>query len=122
MNTRLPAEKSLALAVTAGQSLKFAVLQGFSAKAEENEYLGALAIQAEQAGELQVRFAVDANGRLNVEAVTPLGRRVATTFVTQDASDEVQAQLFAQSPLPREAPASAVEKSSFLGGFKKLLG
>lgn len=120
-NTRLPAEKSLGVPVQANQPVRLAVLQGTAARAEENEYLGALALSSERAGELNVRFAVSADGRLTLSATTPTGKQAQVQFVTADASDEAQAQLLAESPLPGEEGARPT-RSGLFGGLKKLFG
>ncbi|MFT3706759.1 MAG: TIGR02266 family protein [Archangium sp.] len=120
-NTRLPAEKSLSLPVQANQTLKFAVMQGTSARAEENEYLGALSLQAERAGEMNVRFAVTADGRLSLSATTPTGKAATVQFTTNEASEEAQARLLAESPLPGE-DATRPTRSGLFTGLKKLFG
>lgn len=120
-NTRLPAEKSLALPVQANQQLKFAVMQGTSARADENEYLGALSVMAERAGELNIRFAVTSDGRLSLSATTPTGKQAAVQFATSEASEALQAQLLAESPLPGEE-AMRPSKSGLFTGLKKLFG
>ncbi len=99
-NTRLPAEKSLTLPVQANQALKFAVMQGTSTRAEENEYLGALSLQCDRAGEMNVRFAVTADGRLSLSATTPTGKQAEVHFATNEASEEAQLKLLSESPLP----------------------
>ncbi len=121
-NTRLPAEKSLTLPVQAQQTLKFAVMQGTSARAEENEYLGALSLQSERAGELNVRFAVSADGRLQLSATTPTGKRAEVQFTTTEASEAAQEQLLLESPLPGEDDATRSSKSGIFGGLKRLFG
>ena len=121
-NTRLPAEKNLTLPVQAQQTLKFAVMQGTSARAEENEYLGALSLQAERAGEMNVRFAVSADGRLHLSATTPTGKRAEVQFATSEASEAAQEELLLQSPLPGEDDATRSSKSGLFGGLKRLFG
>lgn len=120
-NTRLPAEKSLTLPVLANQALKFAVMQGTSPRAEENEYLGALSLQSERAGEMSVRFAVTADGRLSLSATTPTGKQAEVHFATSEASEEAQARLLSESPLPGEEVARS-SKSGLFTGLKKLFG
>jgi molecular chaperone DnaK (HSP70) len=120
-NTRLPAEKSLALPVQANQQLKFAVMQGTSSRADENEYLGALLVTAERSGEMNVRFAVTADGRLSLSATTPTGKEAAVQFATSEASEALQAQLLAESPLPGEE-AMRPSRSGLFTGLKKLFG
>ncbi|MFO0594203.1 MAG: TIGR02266 family protein [Myxococcaceae bacterium] len=120
-NTRLPAEKTLALPVQAAQPLRFAVMQGMSTRAEENEYLGALSLQVERAGEVSVRFAVSADGRLTLSATTPTGKQAEVQFVTMEASEEAQARLLAESPLPGEE-ANRPTRSGLFTGLKKLFG
>ncbi|MDP1822959.1 MAG: TIGR02266 family protein [Archangium sp.] len=121
-NTRLPAEKSLTLPVLAQQTLKFAVMQGTSVRAEENEYLGALSLQSERAGEMNVRFAVSADGRLHLSATTPTGKRAEIQFATSEASEAAQEALLLESPLPGEDDATRSSKSGLFGGLKRLFG
>ncbi len=120
-NTRLPAQKTLAIPVQAGQTIKFAVFQGNSGRADENEYLGALAVGSDRAGELTVRFAVAADGRLTLSAATPTGKQAEMQFSTAEASDAVVEELLAQSPLPGDDDASRGGKGLF-GGLKRLFG
>ena len=119
-NTRLPAEKSLTLPVLAQQTLKFAVMQGTSVRADENEYLGALSLLSERAGEMNVRFAVSADGRLHLSATTPTGKRAEIHFATSEASEAAQEQLLLESPLPNEEDVRS--KSGLFGGLKRLFG
>ncbi len=121
-NTRLPAEKSLTLPVQANQTLKFAVMQGTSVRAEENEYLGALSLKSERAGELNVRFAVSADGRLHLSATTPTGKTAEVHFATSEASEAAQEQLLLQSPLPGEDDVTRSSKSGLFGGLRRLFG
>lgn len=120
-NTRLPAEKALTLPVQANQVLRFAVMQGMSVRADENEYLGALSVNAERAGELNIRFAVSTDGRLSLSATTPTGKQTAVEFSTTEASEAVQAQLLADSPLPGDE-AMRPSRSGLFTGLKKLFG
>ena len=99
-NTRLPAEKAFALPVEAQQTLQFAVMQGTSNRAEENEYLGALSIQAERSGDLNVRFCVSAEGRPTLSLPRPPAKRTEVHFSTAEASESAVQQLLAESPLP----------------------
>lgn len=118
-NTRLPAEKTLAVPVQAGKVVKVAVFQGSAPKAEENEYLGAFHAGADRSGELGLRFAVTADGRLTLSATSPSGRQSEMTFSTSDASDEVHAQLLADAPLPGEEDP---QQKGLLVGLKRLFG
>jgi molecular chaperone DnaK len=120
-NTRLPANKAISVRAEANQPLRFAVFQGAAARAEDNEYLGALTVVSDRPGDVTVRFAVSADGRLTASAATPTGKEASATFSTADASDEVCQQLFAESPLPgedEERPAS----TGLFGGLKRLFG
>ena len=122
-NTRLPAEKNLTLPVLAQQTLKFAVMQGTSARAEENEYLGALSLMSERAGEMNVRFAVSADGRLHLSATTPTGKQAEMKFATAEASEAAQEQLLLESPLPGEDDGTRRSSPSGLfGGLRRLFG
>lgn len=114
-NTRLPAEKTLAVPV-ADQPIEVAVFQGTNSRADENEYLGALHAAPDKPGELLLRFAVSADGRLEVATV---GRKGIATFSTADASDAVRARLFADAPLPGEEDT---ERKGLFTGLKRLFG
>ncbi len=114
-NTRLPAEKTLTVPVF-DQPIEVAVFQGTSVRADENEYLGALQATPDKPGELLLRFAVSADGRLDVATV---GRKGAATFSTADASDETRARLYAEAPLPGEEGG---EQKGLFKGLKRLFG
>ena len=118
-NTRLPAEKTLTVPAPAGRAMHLAVFQGASARADENDYLGALRTTVERAGDVSLRFAVSADGRLLLTATTPSGRQAEVVFTTQEASDEMQAQLLAEAPLPGEAERPVSGRAGF---FSKLFG
>ncbi|MBI3184582.1 MAG: TIGR02266 family protein [Myxococcales bacterium] len=118
-NTRLPAEKAIALPLKAGQSLSVAVYQGPSAMAEENEYLGSLQLVAQKSGELSLSFAVSPDGRLEVSGADHSGRSSTVRLATADASDEVRAALLAEAPLPGEESA---EGGGLLRGIRRLFG
>ncbi len=118
-NTRLPAEKTFSLPVQASQALRLAVFQGQARRAEENDYLGALATTVDRSGDLTLRFSVSADGLLLLSATSPTGRQAEVAFATQEASDEVQASLFAEAPLPGEDDKPVGARSGF---FKKLFG
>lgn len=119
-NTRLPAEKTLIIPVEAHVPVALAVFQGSAPRAEDNEYLGVLHALCERAGDLQLRFAVSADGRLALTATTPLAQKIEATFCTSQASDEVQAKVLAEAPLPSEDNRSS--KSGLFSGFKRLFG
>jgi hypothetical protein len=122
-NTRLPAEKVLAIPVQANQALKLAVFQGNSTRADENEYLGALSVASDRPGELTVKFSVAGDGRLTLSAATPTGKQAQVRFSTADAPDEIVQQLFADSPLPGEDEgARPAGGTGLFGGLKRLFG
>lgn len=114
-NTRLPAEKTLSVPLN-GKPVEVAVFQGTNPRADENEYLGAVLAVSDKPGELQLKFAVSADGRLDVGSA---GRRGSVTFSTADASDEVRSRLFAEAPLPGE---EEVDSKGLFKGLKRLLG
>lgn len=118
-NTRLPAEKSLSLPVQGHRPLRLAIFQGSSLRADENEYLGALAVTSERGGDLAVRFVVTADGRLALSATTPDGQHLGAHFSTLEAPDAVQAELLAEAPLP-EADGRGAE--GLLRGLQRLFG
>ncbi len=96
------------------------MLQGTSPRAEENEYLGALTLTSERQGELNISFQVGADGRLTLTATTPTGKEAQVEFSTVEASDEVHAQLLAESPLPGEDAQTT--PSGLFRGIKRLFG
>jgi molecular chaperone DnaK (HSP70) len=114
-NTRLPAEKTLTVPA-ATPAVEVAVFQGTSGRADENDYLGALQLPVEKAGELLVRFSVSSDGRLDLSLA---GRPGKLTFSTTDASDQVREKLFAESPLPGEEDPSS---KGLFKGLKRLFG
>jgi uncharacterized protein (TIGR02266 family) len=117
-NTRLPADKTLEVPIAAETPLQLAVFQGTAAKAEDNEYLGALHVVPERAGELSVRFSVSSDGRLDLSASGP-GGKAQISFSTTDASDEIRAAILAAAPLPGEEDSG---RRGLLSGLKKLFG
>jgi molecular chaperone DnaK len=121
-NTRLPAEKTLAIPVDAGQPVALAVFQGAAPTAEDNEYLGVLRATFDRAGEAAVRFALSTDGRLTVSATSPSGRETATTFAAADAPDSLKAELLAQCALPGDPPPRGPAAPRLLTGLKKLFG
>ncbi len=117
-NTRLPADKTLELPVAADAPVQLAIFQGTASRAEDNEYLGALHVVPEKAGDLSVRFSVSSDGRLDLSAAGP-GGKARITFSTADASDEIRAAILAAAPLPGEEEAG---RKGLLSGLKKLFG
>lgn len=117
-NTRLPAEKSLQIPVRAEQALHLAFVQGEGARAEENEYLGALNLAFRQAGEASVECSLSVDGRLSIVARSPSGERAEAQLATLTAPDSILQGLLAQAPLP---PDSA-ERSTLISGIKRLFG
>ena len=118
-NTRLPAEKTLQVPVLPNQPISIAVFQGSNPRAEENDYLGALTAVTDKPGELALRFSVTTDGRLTLSATTPTGKNVEMTFATGEATDDVQAKLLAEAPLPGE---DDVKAKGLLTGIKRLFG
>ncbi len=118
-NTRLPADKTLAVPVKQGQPTRIAVFQGTAEQAEDNEYLGALQLVGDRTGDVEVRFAVSPDGRLALSATAPGGKPCDAAFTTADASDAVRTALLAEAPLPFQEPEAGGTKG-LLGGFKRL--
>lgn len=118
-NTRLPAEKTLGLSVSAGVPLGVAIFQGDATVAEENEYLGCLQLAPDKSGEANLRFMLSPDGILQVYATGP-GARAEVAMATGDASDEVRQALWANAPLPGESESP--KEGGLLGGIKKLFG
>lgn len=119
-NTRMPCRKSLSLPVGPGGLLRLALYQGDSPNAEENEFLGALTLQAEVRGELSIGFELSRDGVLALSARTPDGRAATVTMATEDAPDEVRAALLAEAPLPGDEAEDG--GPGLLGGIRRLFG
>ncbi len=114
-NTRLPVEKSYAVAWPPGAPVKLAVYQGDAPLAEENEYLGALTLDAPEEGDLAVVFSLSDEGVLTLSARAPNGSAAASAFATVDAPPDIRAALLAAAPLPPVSP-----EPGLLGGLKRL--
>jgi molecular chaperone DnaK len=114
-NTRLPVEKSYTVAKAPGAPLKLAVYQGDADQVEENEYLGALTLDAPGYGELAVVFSLSPDGVLTLSAGAPDGYEAACSFATAEAPPEVRASLLASAPLPPAEP-----DPGFLEGLRRL--
>jgi molecular chaperone DnaK len=117
-NLSLPAEKTCTVPVGAGRAVRLAVYQGESAVAEQNEYLGALQVEAVTGREVNLVFSVSRDGVLAIFLRNEEGERVALTLATADAPDHVRRELLACAPLPDEDPHAR----SLLGGLRKLFG
>jgi uncharacterized protein (TIGR02266 family) len=117
-NTRLPAEKTLALPVTPGP-LALALFQGPSLLAPENEYLGALLLNVERPGEAEVHFSLSQDGTLSLAATLPGAKRQPVTLASEMLEDADLEALLARSPLegqPENRPGG------LLSGIRKLFG
>ncbi|WP_241758514.1 Hsp70 family protein [Myxococcus landrumensis] len=116
--TRLPAGKTLVLPAAPGP-LELALFQGASPLAAENEYLGRLSLNVERAGEVELHFALSADGTLSLEATLPGVRRQPVSLSLEDLDDAAREALVARSPLQGEPEA---RPSGLLSGLKKLFG
>ncbi|HZR09132.1 MAG TPA: Hsp70 family protein [Myxococcales bacterium] len=120
-NTALPHTKTLSIATTRdGQTeLEVVVFQGESDKAQENEYLGTLAIpgltkRPRGAHEFEIVFFLSAEALLTITAEDKrTGRRIAASFSTRDTPEEVRARL---------GSAKAEAGTGMLKWFKRLFG
>nr|WP_236673473.1 Hsp70 family protein [Comamonas sp. JC664] len=117
-NTRLPATKTLVLACTPGP-LEVALFQGTSAQAGGAEYLGRVALHVDRAGEVELHFALTADGALAVEATLPGVKRHAVPLGTEPLDDAAFDALIARSPWE---PAPEPRPGGLLSGIKKLFG
>lgn len=117
-NTRLPAEKTLALPVTPGH-LVLALFQGPSPVAVENEYLGTLAFSIERPGEAEVHFSLSQDGTLSLAATLPGVKRHPVVLVADMPEDSELEALMAHSPLEGEPEA---RPGGLLSGLRKLFG
>jgi molecular chaperone DnaK (HSP70) len=118
-NTRLPAEKTLVLPVTAPGPLMLALFQGPSPVATENEYLGTLAFSLERPGEAEVHFSLSQDGTLSLAATLPGGKRHAVTLAADMPEDAELDAVIARSPLEGEPET---RPGGLLSGLRKLFG
>lgn len=118
-NTRLPTSKTLVLPVTAPGPLELALFQGPSPLAVENEYLGRLHFPVERPGEVELHFALSADGTLSLEATLPGARRKPVSLATEDLDDAAREGLISHSPLAGEPEA---RPGGLFSGLKKLFG
>jgi molecular chaperone DnaK len=117
-NTRLPADKSLALPVTPGP-LSLALFQGASGLAAESEYLGALHLQVERAGEAEIHFSLSQDGILSLGASLPSAKRQPVPLAAEELDDTAREALIARSPFATETKESP---TGLLSGLRKLFG
>ncbi|XSF00148.1 Hsp70 family protein [Pseudomyxococcus flavus] len=117
-NTRLPATKTLVVPCAPGP-LEVAVFQGISPQATDAEYLGRLALNVERAGEVELHFALSADGALSLEATLPGVKRHAVSLSTEHLDDAAFDALIARSPW---APDPEPRPGGLLSGLKKLFG
>ncbi|MBZ4421834.1 TIGR02266 family protein [Myxococcus sp. RHSTA-1-4] len=118
-NTRLPTSKTLVLPVTTPGPLELALFQGPSPLAAENEYLGRLQFSVERPGEVELHFALSADGALSLEATLPGAKRKPVSLSAEDLDDAARDALIARSPLEGEPEA---RPGGLLSGLKKLFG
>ncbi|WP_164009875.1 Hsp70 family protein [Pyxidicoccus trucidator] len=118
-NTRLPTSKTLVLPVTAPGPLELVLFQGPSPLAAENEYLGKLALFVERPGEVELHFALSADGALSLEATLPGAKRKPVSLAAEDLDDTTRDSLIGRSPLVGEPET---RPGGLLSGLKKLFG
>ncbi|MFP2930616.1 Hsp70 family protein, partial [Pyxidicoccus sp. 3LG] len=118
-NTRLPTSKTLVLPVTAPGPVELALFQGDSPLAAENEYLGRLHLPVDRPGEVELHFALTADGTLSLEVTLPGARRKPVALASEDQDDAARDALVARSPLEGEPEA---RPGGLLSGLKKLFG
>lgn len=118
-NTRLPTSKTLVLPVPAPGPLDLAFFQGPSPVAAENEYLGRLHFPVERPGEVELHFALSADGALSLEATLPGARRKPVSLSAEDLGEADRDALVARSPLAGEPET---RPGGLLSGLKKLFG
>ncbi len=114
-NTRLPTEKTLPIRLENAATIRLGLVQGNRPLALENEWLHAISLPSDRAGELLVRVAVDADGRIEVRGVAPDGKPIVPGI-----SEPVGVDLIAASPLAGEP---LEPRSGFFQGLRrKFLG
>jgi molecular chaperone DnaK len=117
-NTRLPADKTLVIPATPGP-LSLAIFQGTSALAVENEYLGALHLQLERAGEAEIHFSLSQDGILSLAATLPGVKHQPVPLATEELDDAAREALITRSPFATEAEA---RPTGLFSGLRKLFG
>ncbi|EPX58795.1 hypothetical protein D187_003510 [Cystobacter fuscus DSM 2262] len=117
-DTRLPAEKTLVIPVTAGP-LALALFQGPSLVAVENEYLGTLSLTLERPGEAEVHFSLSQDGLLSLAVTLPGVKRQPVTLTAQPPEDAEWEALLSRSPFEGEP---GTRPGGLLSGLRKLFG
>jgi molecular chaperone DnaK len=120
-NTRLPAEKSLAVQVQPGP-VALTLFQGASPAAQENEFLGTVFLILERGGELQLHFSLSVDGTLALAATLPGGRRAPVTLDARDPGDAARLELIGRSPLGQPPAEEPQRPGTLLTGIRKLFG
>ena len=120
-NTRLPAEKTLAVPARAKAQRSIAVFQGPSAQAQDNEYLGLVTATADRDGDLEIRFSVSADGQLALSGRSPSGQPMEIGFDTSAADPQALARSLASATLGDRRSARPAPRGN-LGGLRRLFG
>ncbi|WNG20123.1 TIGR02266 family protein [Cystobacter fuscus] len=117
-DTRLPAEKTLVIPVTAGP-LALALFQGPSLVAVENEFLGTLSLTPERPGEAEVHFSLSQDGLLSLAVTLPGVKRQPVPLAAQPPEDAEWEALLSRSPFEGEP---GTRPGGLLSGLRKLFG
>ena len=84
-NTRLPAEKTLALVLGFGVPLEVQLFQGPGRAPDPRSFLGLLRAPGDRAGEWTLHLALDTDGILHASATNPSGKRQLLQLQTPSA-------------------------------------
>jgi molecular chaperone DnaK len=128
-NTTLPHKKSLNIGTTRDNqdAVEIVVFQGDSDKAQDNEYLGTLAIgdlakAPRGSAFFEIVFALSAEAILTVTAEeAKTGRVVTATFSTKDTPEQVRKRLTDVNGAPPDEPEETGD-GGFFGWLKRLFG
>ena len=118
-NTRLPAEKTLAVILGIGVPLEVQVFQGPGRAPDPRSFLGLLRAPADRGGEWALHLALDTDGILHASATNPSGKRQLLQLQTPAAPAEPEVP---SRPAEPETAAPEAVQPGLLGGLRKLFG
>jgi len=118
-NTRLPAEKTLAVVLGIGVPLEVQLFQGPGKAPDPRSFLGLLRAPVDRAGEWTLHLSLDTDGILHASTTNPSGKRQLLQLQMPAAPVEPEPPA---RPAEPEAPAPEAVAPSLLGGLKKLFG
>jgi molecular chaperone DnaK len=118
-NTRLPAEKTVAVPLGIGVALEVQLFQGPGKAPDSRSFLGLLRAPVDRAGEWTLHLSLDTDGILHAAATNPSGKRQLLQLQTPVAPVEPEPPA---RPAEPETPAPEAVAPGLLGGLKRLFG